>query len=577
MQQIPAVSVADLDVDAATRQALGPSYDRPAALSDDLSSHWAGRLVLPPHPSWEGDRMDWTADPFQDRNWQFQHHTLRWLNPLRWSALDGDARARDEWRAVARSWFHANVPPSSAASAFAWKDMADGNRALQLSLGAALLADDDEWFIDLLKAHREWLMDPEHIVGKNHGLHQHTGLFVLGAVMRDDEAMDTAVTRMADQFATTFDAQGCNDEGSTAYHQMNLRWWSQAWRRVALEGRAIPDFAAHRLAGAGTVLAHLAQPDGRLPQIGDSSRGPVSRGLDPVADFAATKGVRGTRPKATALVLDGGYAISRSGWGEQRKIHNESHMILRHGPFVRAHAHADLGSVHIYAAGRPWLVDSGFHSYQSADRTRQHLHSRQAHNLALLPEREYSPRSTVAIERTEITETVHDFAVLDPGYPGVQLRRRVIYLAGPDCWIIRDTADGDTGSLLRQHWQADLGLRCRRHDRGFTLQDKDRSMSLTWLGGTPRLSRHEAQDGDLRGWVGTRWKTLKPGTLLTAERQNPDRGLTVLIAPNAGTPLGIVDSYVTTSGTVTATLCRGGDAWKVRIEDRQEVVVSPVL
>lgn len=576
MPQTPATTVADLDVEAAARQAFGSSFDRPACLPEEISAYWAGELVLSPHPTWTGDRLDWTADPFEDRNWQFQHHTLRWLNPLRWAALDGDVRARDEWLAVARSWFRHNVPAASAPSAFAWKDMADGNRAIQLASGAALVAEDDRWFFELLSAHRHWLMDEKNIVVKNHALHQHTGLFVLGAVLRDAEAMGTAVARMSAQFATTFDEQGCNDEGSTAYHQMNLQWWSQAWRRVELEGRAIPDFAAERRSAAGIVLAQLAQPDGRLPQIGDSARGPVSKGLDPVADFAATKGVQGIRPASTSMVLDGGYAISRSGWGEHRSIVDESHLILRHGADVRAHAHFDLGSVHIYAAGRPWLVDGGFHSYQKADRTREHLHSRRAHNLALLPERAYASRTTVDLERTAISAEVHDFEVLDPGYPGARLRRRVVYLVGPDCWIIRDAAEGDTGSALRQHWQVDIGLRCRRHDRGFTIQDKRRSMALTWLGGAPRLSRHEAVDGDPRGWIGTRWKTLKPGTLLTAETRTPSRGLTVLIAPNIGAPLGIVDSYVTTAGAVTATVCRGDRAWTIRIEDGQDVRISPL-
>lgn len=110
---------ADLDLDAAARQSFGPSFDRPGDLADALSAYWSGNLILPPHPVWDGDRLDWVADPFQDRNWQFQHHTLRWINPLRWAALAGDEAARREWLRVARSWFEANVPAESAASPFA--------------------------------------------------------------------------------------------------------------------------------------------------------------------------------------------------------------------------------------------------------------------------------------------------------------------------------------------------------------------------------------------------------------------------------------------------------------------------
>ena len=566
---------ADLDLDAAARQSFGASFDRPGALADALSDYWSGNLILPPHPVWDGDRLDWVADPFQDRNWQFQHHTLRWINPLRWTALDGDEAARREWLRVARSWFEANVPAESAASPFAWKDMADGNRGIQLALGAGLASSEDAWFVELLGAHRHWLMDEKHIVGKNHGLHQHAGLFVLGAVLRDKEAMATAMARMTAQFTTTFDDQGCNDEGSTAYHQLNLRWWSQAWRRVELEGYRPPGDVVQRLASAGVVLAHLAQPDGRLPQIGDSARGSVVAGLGSATDFVATHGARGTRPEATTLVLDGGYVLSRSGWGEQRPLTEESHMVLRHGHDVRAHSHHDLGSLHIYAAGRPWLVDSGFHSYQTGDPTRKHLHSRHAHNVALLPDRKYDLGSHVKLERAEVSDAVHDFVTIDPGYTGATLHRRVLYLVGPDCWIVWDTADGDTGPSLRQHWHVDTGLTARWHDRGFTMRDKGRSLSLSWLGASPKLQRHSAQESHLRGWIGTRWKTLAPGTLITAETHTPARGLALLIAPSTDQPLGIVESYVTTKGVLAVRLTRGERAWSVRVDSTSGVDITP--
>lgn len=562
---------AGLDLDASARQAFGPSYSRPKDLRLTVAAYREGTLTMPPHPSWSGDPTNWTADPFQDRNWQFQHHTLRWLNALRWSALDGDEWARSEWLRVARSWFEANVPAERAASAFAWKDMADGNRAIQLSLGAFLSGPPDAWFIELLAAHRDWLVDETHIVGKNHGLHQHAGLFVVSAVLGDEHAMDTAVRRMSDQFATTFDAQGCNDEGSAAYHQMNLRWWAQSWRRVELEGRPVPDLVTTRLAAAGAVLAHLAQPDGRLPQIGDSSRGPVSTGLDDVADFAATQGRRGVKPLETVKILEGGYVISRSGWGETRPLREESHLVLRHGVDVRAHSHHDLGSVHLYAGGRPWLVDSGFHSYQMNNPIRRHLHSREAHNVAILPGLAHNDRSPVILERAEITDQIHDFVVVDRGYKSTEVRRRVIYLRGPDCWLVQDIANSASGVPLVQHWHADVGVAVRRHDRGFLLRADEGSVHLTWLGSAPRFVRRPAADHDLRGWIGTRWKTLKPGTLITAQATQPERGLAVLIAPAAGAPLGIVSSYVTTKNVLTATLVRGGKTWAVHMGDEARI------
>ncbi|MEX3600474.1 heparinase II/III domain-containing protein [Kocuria carniphila] len=558
----------ELNLATADRQAFGKSYARTENTEEMAAAVLSGELHLPPHPVWRGDPVDWAADPFTDRNWQFQHHTLRWTNPLRWKALDGDAHARQEWLRIVRSWAENNVPAHQSPSKFAWKDMADGNRAIQLGLGARLVGQDDlPWFLELLTYHRDWLMDEAHIVGKNHGLHQHAGLLVVSAVLGDLDGMNVARGRMVEQFKSTFDAQGGNDEGSTSYHQLNLRWWVQSWQRVSLEGLEVPKDVKQRLSAAGTVLAHMAQPDGRLPQIGDSARGNVGVGLDPVSDFAATRGRSGMKPTETVRVLDNGYVFSRSGWGETRPVEQESHLLIRHGVDVRAHSHEDRGSVHIYANGRPWLVDSGFHSYQKNDPTRTYLHSREAHNVATVVGAKHDDSVPVELTRQIVEEEYHDFELVDRGYRNTVLRRRVVYLTGPDCWIVRDQVESDEPVAMRQHWHADVDVSASRHDRGFELRDGKRSLNMIWLGGLPRLARHRAVDGDPRAWIGTRWKTQKPGTLITADAPARASTLVTMIAPSAPQELGVVRSYLTTTGVLDAVLMRGPRVWRVRLEE----------
>lgn len=567
-----AISLEDLDLDVATRQAFGSPYRRPEKLAELAGLVMRGTLRLPPHPDWTGDVTDWRADPYTDRNWQFQHHTLRWLNPLRWRAADGDEAAATEWRRIARSWAEANLPAKKEPGTFAWKDMADGNRAIQLSLGAPLITSEDDWYIPLLRAHVNWLMDEKNIVRKNHALHQHAGLVVVAAVLRDRDALRTAYRRMAKQFESTFDRQGANDEGATGYHQMNLRWWDHAWARIEAEGITIPDFAAERKRLGREALAHMALPNGKMPQIGDTKRGPVGRDLGPQMEFVATRGEEGEPPPDTAVAFERGYVVSRSGWGEQRPLSQESHMILRFGDDVRAHSHQDRGSVHLYARGRSWLTDSGFFSYQTGDATRNHFLSREAHNVVLLPGIRHDDRARVDLERFEVTADMHDAVVVDRGYEGIELRRRALYLTGPDCWIIWDEADRPTPVL--QNWHVDLGVTARRHDRGFELRDSKQSVTMTWLGALPKLTRHIAQDGDLRGWISTRWKTLEPGTLLTALTSSRPRAV-VVIAPSRPQEFAVVRSYIAVSGAMSAQLMRGPRVWDLKIEG-ENVAISEV-
>lgn len=555
-----------LDLGVAQRQAIGITYERPKHLEAQVARHFNGVLRLPPQPDWDGGFTDWAADPFTDRNWQFQHHTLRWVNPLRWAATEGDSDAHMEWLRIARSWFDANVPANKAVGAFAWKDMADGNRAIQFALGAPLVPDGAAWFVELLEAHRDWLMEDAHIVGGNHGLHQNAGLLVTGAVLRDTAAMEKARTRMVTAFDDAFDEEGCNEEGSTAYHQMNIRWWRDGWRRVAAEGLELPNHVTERLDAAYGVLAHLAQPNGELPQIGDSARSKVTAGISSVTDYVISGGKSGAHPGSTMKVLSGGYAISRSGWGEARAASQESQIVIRHGSYNRAHGHRDSGSVHIYAAGRRWLTDSGFHSYQTGDATRNYLASRAAHNVPIIAGIPRDEAVAFKLVRSSTSDAADDLLLVDRGYEGVNLERRVTYLRGPDAWIVWDRASSEQPVTLAQHWQVDIGLTARYRDRGFRLYDSKRDMTMTWLGGDARLRRHDAVDGDLTGWIGTRWKTLEAGSRLTATAKGIAPQLVTLIGAHSPGPLGVLDSYVMKTGHLTTSLLRGGVWWTVTID-----------
>ncbi|WP_193119409.1 heparinase II/III domain-containing protein [Brachybacterium tyrofermentans] len=559
------LSVADLDVTVTDRHSFGASYEPPRNQVGSLKLLREGGLSLPPQPVWYGDPTNWVSDPFNDRNWRFQHHTLRWLNPLRWAALGGDDEARAEWVRIVRSWGEANVPASSSGSDFAWKDMADGNRAIQLSLGASFVGSDDDWFVELLEYHRDWLMDESHIVGKNHGLHQHQGLIVLGAALRDTSAIATAVTRMREQFKSSFDHQGTNDEGSVAYHQLNLAWWRRGWERAELEGFSAPEDVSERLTAAGHVLAHFAMPNGALPQIGDSQRGRVGRGYSAASDFVASNGEEGTAPAEHAAVFEGGFITSRSGWGKSRPLPDESHAVIRHGVELGAHSHRDRGSIHIYSAGQPWLVDSGFHSYQRDAPEPKYLKSREAHNVAFLVGAEHTANAPVELVSYQITDDAHDFTLRDHGYGSADVRRRIIYLPGPDCWIVFDSANRAAGRAIRQHWHVEPDLRVRMLDNGYRLAGRGTELLMYWLGRGTTLRKEVADETSLAGWIGTKWKTMQPSTRLVAESSLQRPRLVTLIAPRRSTALGIVSSYVTSAGDLSVTMVRGQKQWLVQI------------
>lgn len=562
------MSISGLDLGVADRQAFGSvmSYSRPRRLDDALDKYWNGKLHLPPHAEWEGDPTDWSANPFSDGNWQFQHHTLRWLNPLRWAARQGDEQARHEWLRIVRSWAENNVPAENSCSKYAWKDMADGNRAIQLSLGAPLVKSQDDWYVRLLEYHRDWLLDESHIVGKNHGLHQHNGLLVCGAILNDLEAVEVAIDRMRVQFETTFDEQGTNDEGSSAYHQMNITWWRQAWRRASEEGHEPPTHVLERLERAGHVLAHIALPNGELPQIGDSRRSPVQNGHSSFSDYVATAGNGGRKPHGRTLILDRGYILSRSGWGESRPLAQESHTLIRYGKELRSHSHRDRGSVHVYADGARWFVDSGFHSYGSRIPVNQYLASREAHNVADVLDASYNPNAEVELVHDKITDAFHYFELLDHGYGDYGLSRRVIYFTEIDCWIVADEAKR-VGKPITQRWHLEPGVTSRIVDRGFRLASGGgKRFGVSWLGTGTDFESVQAAEGTFDAWVGEKWGTFTPSRRLTARSTAARPRIVTLFGPHGSSPLGIVDSRITSKGKVEVGLVRGASRWSISID-----------
>lgn len=98
-------------------------------------------------------------------------------------------------------------------------------------------------------------------------------------------------------------------------------------------------------------------------------------------------------------------------------------------------------------------------------------------------------------------------------------------------------------------------------------------MNMTWLGPVPALIRHNATDGDLRGWIATKWKTLEPSTLITAESARNRARNAVLIAPSAPQEFSVVRSYITVKGLLSAVLMRGPRVWELRV-DGEDVAIT---
>jgi Heparinase II/III N-terminus len=174
--------------------------------------------------------LDWAADPFGDRNWQFQLHAWRMIDPIIYEYFETrEVHFLQEATTYMLDWwrFHED---DGAATRFSWYDMATGIRAMRLAmmidlLRAKRLVVDPASVDDLLamaESHIARLREPDFINRGNHGIFQIHGLRLLCAITELKEVCDSEEDysngMMLELLNHQFTAEGVHKEDSPTYH-----------------------------------------------------------------------------------------------------------------------------------------------------------------------------------------------------------------------------------------------------------------------------------------------------------------------------------------------------------------------
>ena len=560
-----------VDRSVALRQAFGSHFEPTAqdrGLADAITS---GQLTLKPHAKWllPAD-PDWSEDPFNDGNWQFQYHTLRWLDPLRRRGLEGDSSAVRAWEHYVRSWIENNEPGKSPTK-WAWTDMADAMRTLTLVFGMPMF-NDAKWLEDALFVHGSWLAEAANLGVANHALHQHQALFVVGRLLRHREWTEVACDRIRQLFVESYDEEGINAEGSIGYHDLNYRWWTLAMRRLEVEGVAkLAD--AERLELALEALAHATRPDGQYERIGDIDSGGPRNLPSPYLDYVVSGGEHGEHPPGNVAVYKRGYVFGRSGWGSTaRPFADESFYSLSFGPANRVHGHQDGGSLTFFADGVPWITDTGKYTYGPGP-MRAYVLRRPGHNVIDVPQQAYAADSNVRLAWANLSQDSDVFMMLDRGYENVTLQRQVVYCRHPDVLLIRDTVVGTDIVQADQLWHLNHSVEASRDGDGYVLSDATSRARICWIGEQPELSEVEGSTKPFEGWVSTGWKQKSPATVLKASATGKRFQFVTVIGSITNTDFLIRTSSLE-GDLFSIELVRGDRSYHIEI-DSEHARVSP--
>ncbi len=475
-------------------------------------------------PAWDSSLpIDWAADPFGDRNWQFQLHA--WVNMDYWlfAYQDGDLGALEQAVDIALDWARFHIEEDRR-SAFEWYNMAAGVRASRLAflIDSVLLGnlevEEQEWvaLVGLADRHAQRLLQPSFLSDTNHGLFQMAGLNALCSVIGGwrrvcDGArsyIDQTFSRLLDRW---FTAESVHGENSPNYHGIVV----DAIQRLRIADRIALSGVRTLIEEAEALIPWLAYPNGRWVPVGDSAG--FERGLTGAVEPICLVGEGGCW--AVRDLTESGYAIIRSapGAAEPSMLFVNAMFVNVKGEVIR-HKHADdLGFV-LIEGGSEIFVDSGKYGYRK-DEMRSYVLSARAHNIPSLMGRPIDPRrldpaptQLQPIEATESGFVVEGFVER----PGLLRHHRTFTYAPASSLTITDRLYNRTN----HRWQSNLHLAPDLDpvltDSGFQVRVDDLWVEAVFEGEGCEMDMVRGATDPYQGWVSVGYLEMTPATVVRA-------------------------------------------------------------
>lgn len=471
-------------------------------------------------PAWDASLpIDWTADPFKDRNWRFQLHAWRSMDYWLGEFDDrGDPAVLKNAVAIALDWERFNIEEGRE-STYTWYDMATGIRAsvlaflLDVSLSGELRVNDAELevLMRLVDVHAAKLTDPDFFSLNNHGISQLVGLDRLCDVAswrRSCEGARSYARRTFVELARSqFSDQGVHVENSPSYHSFALRELKDVRDSRSF---GTPEVDAV-LENAEKIYPWLTFPDGKLAAVGDSTGG--GRVLEgPIQPSC----LEGGACFAMGDLTDSGYAIVRSLPGSPDE--RASMLFVNATGTAPAHKHADELGFEWMELGRKLVVDSGKFGYKSG-RERHYFLSARAHSVPSLPERRLGPRDVeLASTRLGPIRTDGDAysvsgSVVRPD--AFRHDRRFIYVPGARLEI-EDRLQNQTDLAWDSNLHLASDLAPSLTPTGFSAPVGDHVLTGEFEGAGCELRIAHGETDPLQGWVSTGYLERTPASVVIA-------------------------------------------------------------
>jgi len=325
--------------------------------------------------------LDWSTDPFNDRNWCYQLHAWRMMDSLFFKYEESkNHNYLISCIDVMLDWENYTILQDKKTE-MTWNDMATGLRALKIGYIINRLLIEDKHiepdYIDnlirLAKIHIEELIN-QKISLNNHGIFQVHGLMILSWILKDNKSMEYALKWMNILLKQQFYEEGFHSENSDDYHWFIFKTFDDILKFPVYQQNK--DIATIIL-NATNCKAWTVFPNNQSLVIGDSS--------DSIRNVKIP--TKNTDDYFVKFFKESGFFFVRSSF--KTDSINASMLFLQTAYKNKSHRHADDFNILLYEFGKNILVDSGKYSYEEKSLQRLYCRSTYSHNCLQIDKKNY--------------------------------------------------------------------------------------------------------------------------------------------------------------------------------------------
>jgi len=454
--------------------------------------------------------IDWSMDPFKDRNWCAQLHS--------WNMIDGcltdfddnrDPKDLDAAKALALDWhfFHCVEGKTGELS---WGDKIGGHRATKIAYiisqwqhkAFPLTEDELSRMAELTCLHLDQLMNKMKVNYSNHSFYQLLGIRALADVIEPLDLREKICAFVNAKVTTLLDRQ-FHPSGMHKEHSFGYQEFGVATLKRLLRAKWFNDAELNALMDrVEAVLDWVRLPDGRIAPIGDTT------GQSP-------KNVIETKlPLGTDVFDQAGYCIIRK--NETGKVADASYFVLSGAFHSTIHRQPDDLSVYWFE-GEEILSDPAKFAY-SSDPRRGYAKATRAHSTIEIDRKNYSNTEQDAYGSAikKVSRESWGFKVVgEVGHKksGVLHSRTCLY--APGSWLLvfdqlRSEQKHKYTSWLQLAPQLE---RLTQHDGYLSVPlASEKVLRILHAGtATPTTTLHRGEDTPkLQGWISQSYGTFLP-------------------------------------------------------------------